>query len=133
MGVWRTFLILLCGLAAAVAAQPNAARAAEPTETLALNVNAGELVRLPSPAAKVFVADPEIADFQVASNQSLLVFGRKPGRTTLYALSETDGVILSRRIAIQGSSSSSESMSQRAEASNDVFAVGRVCGRPGSN
>lgn len=100
MGVWRTFLISLCGLAAAAAAQPNAAMAAEPTETLALNVNAGELVRLPSPAAKVFVADPEIADFQVASNRSLLVFGRKPGRTTLYALSETDGVILSRRIAV---------------------------------
>ena len=29
-----------------------------------------------------------------------LVFGRKPGQTTLYALSANDGVILSRRIDV---------------------------------
>ncbi len=76
------------------------AQSVAPNGELALNVNAGELIRLPRPAAKVFIADPEIADFQAASNSSLLVFGRKPGQTTLYALSENDGVILSRRINV---------------------------------
>lgn len=94
-----TFLALILGLAVVVSS-PGAALAAPPSKTLALNVNAGELVRLSRPAAKVFIADPEIADFQAASNRSLLVFGRKPGETTLYALSTTDGVILSRKIVV---------------------------------
>ena len=68
--------------------------------TLEVAVNAGELVRLPKPASKVFIADPKVADFQVASNRSLLVFGLKPGQTTLYALSGDDGVILSRKINV---------------------------------
>jgi len=85
----------------AIATGPAAkAQSVKPTSSLALNVNAGELIRLPRPAAKIFIADPEIADFQAASNRSLLVFGRKPGQTTLYALSDTDGVILSRRIDV---------------------------------
>lgn len=104
MGVWSAFKCrFAAGLAAvlAVSALGGAwAQSVKPTETLALNVNAGELLRLPRPAAKIFIADPEIADFQAASNQSLLVFGRKPGQTTLYALSQTDGVILSRRINV---------------------------------
>lgn len=103
MGVRRKFNVLLAASVLALACiGPFAAKAqsVKPTGTLALNVNGGELIRLPRPAAKVFIADPEIADFQAASNQSLLVFGRKPGQTTLYALSATDGVILSRRINV---------------------------------
>ncbi len=103
MGVWRNLNVLLAASVLALACMSPFAAAAQsikPTGTLALNVNAGELIRLPRPAAKVFIADPEIADFQAASNQSLLVFGRKPGQTTLYALSATDGVILSRRIDV---------------------------------
>lgn len=103
MGVWTTHIRRAAvGFAVGVCltGSPAAAQSVKPTKTIALNVNGGELVRLPQPAAKVFIADPEIADFQAASNQSLLVFGRAPGQTTLYALSETDGVILSRRINV---------------------------------
>lgn len=106
MGVWRKILPpFVGGLLASIAALGIApglasAKSVKPAATLALNVNAGELIRLPRPASKVFIADPEIADFQAASNQSLLVFGRKPGQTTLYALSANDGVILSRQIKV---------------------------------
>ena len=103
MRVWRTFKhpVVACFMAIAGLVAPSAvAQSVKPAATLALNVNAGELIRLPSSAAKIFIANPEIADFQAASNLSLLVFGRKPGQTTLYALSETDGVILSRKINV---------------------------------
>mgnify|MGYP002630222918 CR=1 FL=1 len=88
-------------LMAAVPGRHAAAQSDASQPTLSLNVNAGELVRLPRPAAKIFIADPEIVDFQAASNKSLLVFGRKAGQTTLYALSANDDVILQRHITVR--------------------------------
>lgn len=106
MGVWQRVIdrIFVALAAAAVGmtlfAADAAAQSNKPTRSLALAVNAGDLVRLPRPATKVFIADPEVADFQAASPRSLLVFGRKAGQTTLYALSEDDEVILSRLIIV---------------------------------
>lgn len=103
MGVFGCFkraTMVAVAIAGIGLSAPAVAQSVKPDGVLALNVNAGELLRLPRPAAKIFIADPEIADFQAASNKSLLVFGRKPGQTTLYALSATDGVILSRRITV---------------------------------
>jgi pilus assembly protein CpaC len=71
------------------------------TETIALDLNKGTLVRLRGPAATVFVADPEIADVQVKSPALLYVFARKPGETVLYAVDERDQVLLASRIAVQ--------------------------------
>jgi len=99
-GCLKRATIAAIAVACIGASAPTLAQSVKPDGVLALNVNGGELLRLPRPAAKIFIADPEIADFQAASNQSLLVFGRKPGQTTLYALSATDGVILSRRITV---------------------------------
>lgn len=103
-------VIALTAAFASVVALPGAvlpggdrlhAETISPQATLALNVNAGELIRLPRPASKIFIADPDIADFQAASSSSLLVFGRKAGQTTLYALGAKDNVILSRRIVVR--------------------------------
>lgn len=99
-GCLKRVTMIAVAVAGINASAPAIAQSVKPDGVLALNVNGGELLRLPRPAAKIFIADPEIADFQAASNQSLLIFGRKPGQTTLYALSATDGVILSRRITV---------------------------------
>lgn len=53
---------------------------------LSLDVDEGEMVRLPRPAANVFVANPEIADIQAPQPRTLLVVGKKAGRTTVIAL-----------------------------------------------
>jgi len=55
---------------------------------MTLDVDKAQLITLPEPATTVFVANPEIADVQVpqANQSSFLVFGRKPGETTIYAL-----------------------------------------------
>ena len=70
---------------------PSAACAADTTErrTLTLDVDKAQLITLPEPATTVFVANPDIADVQVPNqpNQSsFLVFGKKPGETTIFAL-----------------------------------------------
>ncbi len=54
---------------------------------LKLYVSSGAYISLDVPGAKIFVADPAIADIQVPSPDRLFVYGKKPGRTTLFALS----------------------------------------------
>jgi pilus assembly protein CpaC len=73
-----------------MAPTPNA-RAAEirPEATITLDVDKAMLVRLLEPATTVFVANPDIADIQVPTGpnpRDVLVFGKKAGATTLYAL-----------------------------------------------
>ncbi len=51
------------------------------TETVAITVHGGKLLRLTTPANNVFVADPTIADVQVPAANSVYVLGKKAGRT----------------------------------------------------
>ena len=67
---------------------------------LNLEVNKGALLRLPKPAATIFVADPEIADVQVKSPRLIYITAKKPGETTLYAVDGDERVILNRRLAV---------------------------------
>jgi pilus assembly protein CpaC len=90
--------LLLLALLLAPAASPAQAPA---VEVMTVHVNAGELLRLDRPAAKVFIADPEVADFQAASASSILVFGRRSGRTNLYALDERDRLVVSRTVVVE--------------------------------
>jgi pilus assembly protein CpaC len=65
-----------------------------------LNVSRGQTVRLPGPAATIFVADPSIADIQAPSNRVVFVFGKKPGRTSLFALSESGDPIAEYQVVV---------------------------------
>ncbi|HEY7991365.1 MAG TPA: type II and III secretion system protein family protein [Stellaceae bacterium] len=60
---------------------------------ISLEVSQGKLVVLPAPATNVFVADPAVADIQLANADHIFVFGKKSGRTTVYALG-VDGILL---------------------------------------
>ncbi|MGH6981377.1 MAG: pilus assembly protein N-terminal domain-containing protein, partial [Stellaceae bacterium] len=60
---------------------------------IALEVSQGKLIVLPAPASNVFVADPTVADIQLANADHVFVFGKKSGRTTVYALG-VDGILL---------------------------------------
>ena len=61
----------------------------QPQMPIKLDVDKATLIQLAEPAATVFVANPEIADIQVpnAPNATnVIVFGKKAGATTLYAM-----------------------------------------------
>jgi pilus assembly protein CpaC len=63
------------------------AGAASADTEVTLEVNAGKTVTLARPATTVFVANPEIADVQAPTNgASFFVFGKAPGRTSVFAL-----------------------------------------------
>jgi pilus assembly protein CpaC len=70
--------------------------AAQTIERLALTIGSGELVTLDAPATTVFVANPEVADVQIAGSRSIFVFGVATGQTTFFAL-DADGLPLARR------------------------------------
>ena len=71
------------------------------TETLTIQLNEGQLVRLDSPARSVFIANPAIADITVRSAKLFYVFGKSPGRTTLYAVDKNDNVIINRTVVVK--------------------------------
>ena len=51
------------------------------------------MIHLSEPAKTVFVANPDIADVQVPTPTSFLVYGKKPGTTTVFAISESGATI----------------------------------------
>lgn len=69
--------VLIGALAAAHAASAAPA-------TVSVDVGRAQTLDLDQPAAKVFVAGPEIADVEGSDPRHLIVYGRNPGSTTLY-------------------------------------------------
>jgi pilus assembly protein CpaC len=88
-------------LTVAAAAPATTARVVAPDQTLPLEVRQGRLIRLPRPAAAVFVADPQIADVQAHSPTLVYVFGRRSGTTTLFAVDEQEDVLFQREVDVE--------------------------------
>jgi len=80
--------LVLCLLVVAAVLAGKEARA-QPHE-LRVAVSSAQVVEFPNPARSVFIADPAIADIQVSAPTSVIVFGRKPGQTTLIAIGADD-------------------------------------------
>nr|AAL98683.1 Y4xJ [Sinorhizobium fredii] len=76
-------------------AAPNSINA-----TLNLSSSLGKTVHLPAPAATIFVADPPIADYQAPSNRTIFVFGKKFGRTSLFALDENGEALAELHVVV---------------------------------
>ncbi|MVT55453.1 BON domain-containing protein [Bradyrhizobium yuanmingense] len=68
--------------------------------TLNLSSSQGKTVRLPAAAASIFVADPTIADYQAPSNTTIFVFGKKSGRTSLFALNDKGEALAEFRVVV---------------------------------
>jgi len=89
-------LALMPGIAVAQTGGPIGIRQSPP---IALATDTAHLIQLPAPAKTVFVANPDIADIQVANPTSVLVYGKKPGTTTVFAISDT-GITSSYSITV---------------------------------
>lgn len=71
-----------------------------PMETTSIERGQGTLLRLPHPAATLFVADPAIADFQTRSAALVYVYGKTIGETVLYAVDGAGAVMYASRLRI---------------------------------
>jgi pilus assembly protein CpaC len=70
------------------------------TRELRVAVSSAQVVEFRKPARSVFIADPAIADIQVASPTSVIVFGRKPGQTTLIAIGADDKLLARIQVVV---------------------------------
>ena len=68
---------------------------------LELSISEGYLINLPSNAKTIFIANPNIASYQVPAANKIFVFGRQAGSTNLYALDNSGSVIFSEKIKVQ--------------------------------
>src|ERR1051325_4605081 len=91
--LWLPCLVFLTAMLFGVNAM------AQPRE-LRVAVSSAKVVEFPRAARTVFIADPTIADIQVAAPTTVIVFGRKPGHTTLVAIGEDDKQLASIQIAV---------------------------------
>jgi pilus assembly protein CpaC len=93
---WPLIAALTFGAAGLVSA-PGALAGAQiigpSTAQFSVEIGKGRLIRLDSPAASVFIADPKIADIQVKSPSLVYVIGKAAGGTTLFAVDEHDRVL----------------------------------------
>jgi pilus assembly protein CpaC len=84
--IWPSCIIACLAVSAALAAPPNAIHQSTP---LAVEADQAQVIQLAEPAKTVFVANPDIADVQVPTPTSFLVYGKKPGITSVFAISES--------------------------------------------
>lgn len=95
VGQWLMGFVLLLASANSSAAQISAAK-----QSLNLHLGTAKVVRLQQAANTVFIADPSIASFQATSDQTLIVFGRKPGMSSLFVLDEQGRQVYSANVRV---------------------------------
>ena len=92
----------LAAAAAVAAPAPAIAQAAapKPTNDVLVAVGAGRLLHLNGTMSDLFVANDNIADVQVRSTNSLYIFGKQSGETTIYATNKAGRVVYSANIRV---------------------------------
>lgn len=100
----RTLGALACAVAVWSILPAKTAHAVERvqsvTTNIALEISKGDLYKLDSPAATVFIADPSIADVEVMSPTLIYVYGIEPGDTNLYAIGQNNEVVANLAIHV---------------------------------
>jgi pilus assembly protein CpaC len=103
---------VLAGMLAALSgcfafAPALAAGRAEATTTIVaqkkvqIDVSGGALIRSEEDVGTAFVADPSIADIQAPGPAGLFLFGKKPGRTTLFLLDKQGAPMAAYRVDVR--------------------------------
>jgi Flp pilus assembly secretin CpaC len=59
------------------------------------------MIRLPRGARSAFIADPTIADIQLASPTTIIVYAKKGGDTVLYAQDSEDAILLNTIVRVR--------------------------------
>ena len=77
-------LMLAACVAPAFAADPPSGNG-ETGGSVTVEIDGAQTIALPQPAISVFVANPEIADIQVPDHTRIIVLGKRPGSTVIYA------------------------------------------------
>ena len=103
-GILKLLLVIAAfwPLAAGAQQQMQSGKIVPPSgEQITIELDQGKLLRLAQPAASVFIVNPNVADVTVRTNRLVYLFGRAPGRTSLYALDAANNIILNTDVVVQ--------------------------------
>jgi pilus assembly protein CpaC len=102
------------GLAVAAAAAPvtalNAAPSAMQDNAILLSVGGSRVVNLPAKMSDVVIADPEVVDVHVRSQNQLYLIAKKPGETTVFATATNGKVLFSGTVRVGNNLTSIDDM-----------------------
>ena len=94
------WLLLLAMPWLAVSVSNAADRVITPSGTIELFLRQGKIIEVDQPLYSVFVADPTIADVMLQSPQSVYIFGKAIGDTTIFLADETGKVVFGRNVHV---------------------------------
>ncbi|MEM7041528.1 MAG: type II and III secretion system protein family protein [Pseudomonadota bacterium] len=102
MGMALAAGLALClpALTTPAAAQTERIEKLGASDQVKIEVGKGQVIRLPRPAATVFVADPDIADVQAQSPSIIYLFGKRAGSTTMFAVDDGDNMLLRSSVQV---------------------------------
>lgn len=90
-------LLLVLGL---MPAPSGAADAITVATVLNVDIDHGVPLALSAPATSVFIANPDIADVQVMSPTSIMIFGKRTGETTFMATDSSGNTLAQRTVVV---------------------------------
>ena len=93
---FRPLVLLAVAVAAVVGAAPVHA------DTLSINVDQAQIMRLPEKIATIVIGNPLIADATLQSGGVLVVTGKGYGATNLLALDRSGRVVMEKTIQVLG-------------------------------
>lgn len=93
---FRPLVLLAVAVAAVVGAAPAQA------DTLSINVDQAQIMRLPEKIATIVIGNPLIADATLQSGGVLVVTGKGYGATNLLALDRSGRVVMEKTIQVLG-------------------------------
>ncbi|MGA1805631.1 type II and III secretion system protein family protein [Sphingobium sp. WW5] len=92
------------GLALAMVAAPttalNAAPAADQDNAILMSVGGSKVVNLPAKMSDVVIANPDVVDVHVRSNNQLYLIAKKPGETTVFVTAGNGKVLFSGTVRV---------------------------------
>ncbi|WP_298398373.1 type II and III secretion system protein family protein [Sphingobium sp.] len=102
------------GLAVAAVAAPITALNAAPSSTqdnaILLSVGGSRVVNLPAKMSDVVIADPDVVDVHVRSQNQLYLIAKKPGETTVFATATNGKVLFSGTVRVGNNLTSIDDM-----------------------
>jgi pilus assembly protein CpaC len=102
------------GLALATAAMPTTALNAAPSSmqdnAILLSVGGSRVVNLSAPMSDVVIADPDVVDVHVRSQNQLYLIAKKPGETTVFATATNGKVLFSGTVRVGNNLTSIDDM-----------------------
>lgn len=101
------------GIAVATIAAPvslNAAPAAEQDNAILMSVGGSQVINLSAPMSDVVVANPEVMDVHVRSQNQLYLIAKKAGETTVFATAKNGKVLFSGTVRVGNNLTSIDDM-----------------------